>query len=251
MLTSETVDPIGGFDLEGLRRFGRAASHGPTLVRPRAAVSVTIVEREGGTSPLARLLHPFGFHITTSLAETILSASVLRADLVIIETSEGAEEQIQLIRQLRGVVYEGTIIAVVRSRREGALALDSGADDFVAVPVDAHELAARMHAALRRRREQWRTAWGGFELDRARRSATLRGKPLPLTPREYDLLSVLVKAAGTVVSRADLLAHVWGLAEDPGSNLVEVHLSRLRDKLGVDARIVDTVRGAGYRLREV
>ncbi len=217
-------------------------------------MSVTIVELEGGTSPLAKVLHPFGFQLATCLADAILSANVLRADVVIIgtseTTSERAQEPIHLVRQLRAVAYEGTIIAVVRARKEGAFALDSGADDFVAVPVDANELAARIHAALRRHRERWRTVWDGFELDRARRSATLRGKPLPLTPREYDLLSVLVKAAGAVVSRADLLAQVWGMDEDPGSNLVEVHLSRLRDKLGADARMVDTVRGAGYRLRE-
>jgi two-component system, OmpR family, response regulator len=213
-------------------------------------VTVTIVELEGGVSPLTGLLHPFGFQIAICLAEMILSATVLRADVVIIGTPEKPEEQIRLIRQIRAVAYDGTIIGVVRARKEGASALDSGADDFVAVPVDANELAARIHAALRRHRVRWRTVWDGFELDRARRSASFRGKPLPLTPREYDLLSVLVKAAGTVVSRADLLAQVWGMEEDPGSNLVEVHLSRLRDKLGADARMVDTVRGAGYRLRE-
>jgi DNA-binding response OmpR family regulator len=70
-----------------------------------------------------------------------------------------------------------------------------------------------------------------------------------LTSREYALLGCLVEAAGKALSRADLLSKVWGLDADPGSNLVEVHLSRLRDKFGADAAMIETVRRAGYRLR--
>ena len=87
-----------------------------------------------------------------------------------------------------------------------------------------------------------------MEIDRVQRSVRLRGRVLVLTAREYAVLTCLVEAAGDVVSRAELISKVWGRG-DPGSNLVEVHLSRLRDKLGEDAGVIETVRRAGYRLR--
>jgi DNA-binding response OmpR family regulator len=88
-----------------------------------------------------------------------------------------------------------------------------------------------------------------LDIDRAHGTALLRGQPLRLTSREYAMLTCLVEAAGEIVSRNDLLARVWQREEDASSNLVEVHLSRLRDKLGDDASIIETVRRAGYRLR--
>ncbi len=94
------------------------------------------------------------------------------------------------------------------------------------------------------------TRWGEIEVDRVARTATLRGRSLALTSREYALLVCLLDAAGAPVARADLLARVWGIAEDPGSNVLEVHVSRLRDKFGEDAVLFETIRKTGYRLRK-
>jgi DNA-binding response OmpR family regulator len=213
-------------------------------------VSVAIVEHDRVPSSLTNLLHGFGFQISAYSVDTIMSTGALLADILVIGAYAALNDPTRLWNRLRTAAYAGDVIVIVDSRKEGMAALDAGADDFVVEPLDVNELVSRMRASLRRNRDRWRGQWDELEIDRARRSARLRGKALTLTPREFDLLSMLVTAGGAVVSRADLLAWVWGLEQDPGSNLVEVHLSRLRDKLGPDARMIDTVRGAGYRLRE-
>ena len=89
----------------------------------------------------------------------------------------------------------------------------------------------------------------GSEVDRLRRTVTLEGRPLDLTGREYALLLCLAAQEGRVVARSELLQQVWATHFDPGSNLIDVQISRLRDKLGDFAWMIDTVRGKGYRLR--
>jgi two-component system OmpR family response regulator len=88
-----------------------------------------------------------------------------------------------------------------------------------------------------------------MDVDRVSRILRLRGKSVPLTDRDVGLLACLIQAGGDVVSRATLRERVWHRTEDRGTNLVEVHLSRLREKLGEDGNVIETVRGAGYRLR--
>ena len=86
-------------------------------------------------------------------------------------------------------------------------------------------------------------------MDPTKRTVTLGSQPLELTAREQALLAHLARRADQVVTRSELLAHVWSTQFDPGSNLVEVHVSRLREKLGRNAWMIETVRGSGYRLR--
>jgi DNA-binding response OmpR family regulator len=152
-------------------------------------------------------------------------------------------------QRLRAEGHLGAIVVLSAKANEAVGLIDAGADDFVVPPIEGSELVARVQGALRRAVTRARSRWGSVEIDRVHRAAYLRGQLLPLTSREYALLSSLLEAGGDVVSRADLLSKVWGRDEDPGSNLVEVHLSRLRDKLGMDAELIETVRRAGYRLR--
>ena len=116
-------------------------------------------------------------------------------------------------------------------------------------PFEVEELVARVHALLRRAAGHGALRFGALALDRLRHEARLGGQPLELTPREFALLLHLAHHADHVVTRSELLTRVWSTPFDPGSNLVEVHISRLRDKLGEYAWMVDTVRGKGYRLR--
>jgi DNA-binding response OmpR family regulator len=92
---------------------------------------------------------------------------------------------------------------------------------------------------------------GELEVDRARRRAAIAGTDLHLTERECALLLCLADHANRVVKRSDLLAEVWMLPDDDGSNLVAVYIRRLRQKLGVHASMIKTIRGIGYRLRAV
>lgn len=92
--------------------------------------------------------------------------------------------------------------------------------------------------------------WGPVSIDRRRRTATIDGRPLSLTAREFDVLAMLVESAGETVPREELFRRI-GERSVPGSNVVEVYVRRLRTKLGEDAALVETVRGVGYRLRRL
>ncbi len=132
---------------------------------------------------------------------------------------------------------------------ERVVALDAGADDYLTKPFHLDELLARVRAGIRRGRVEERLLRvGTLAIDLLDRIVTVGGRPIDLTPREYALLVLLMRNAGRVVSRNDILAHVWRLSRDPGSNLIEVNIRNLREKLGTEAPPLETVRGAGYRL---
>jgi DNA-binding response OmpR family regulator len=127
--------------------------------------------------------------------------------------------------------------------------LDSGADDYVVKPFEVEELLARIRALLRRGASPVMVV-GPLLLDWRRRSVSIDGAPLELTAREYALLEHLAREPGRVVSRAELLEAVWQTRFEPGTNVVEVYINRLRNKLGRHARMLETVKGLGYLLRK-
>jgi DNA-binding response OmpR family regulator len=135
------------------------------------------------------------------------------------------------------------------------LGLELGADDYLPKPFDPRELAARIQAVLRRARgpgPEERVRAGELELDGAGRTATLRGEPLTLTSAEWELLSLLVRNRGRVLSRDRILDEIRGLEWEAFDRSVDVLVSRLRHKLGDDPRrpaFVQTVWGKGYRFR--
>ena len=127
--------------------------------------------------------------------------------------------------------------------------LEGGADDYVTKPFRFEELLARIRARLREQPEPEQTVLeaGGVTLDMRARRASVEGKTIELSAREYTMLEVLMRHAGQVLSREQLLSHVWGYDHDPGSNVVDVYVGYLRKKLGPD--VIETARGMGYRLR--
>jgi two-component system OmpR family response regulator len=129
-----------------------------------------------------------------------------------------------------------------------AEALDTGADDFLSKPFSYVVLVARLRALLRRGSTSRPPVLqvGGIELDLAARSCTVNGRPVELTPREFSVVEYLMQRQGEVVPKTEILEHVWDYAFDGGDNVVEVHVSALRRKVGSAA--IETVRGAGYRM---
>ncbi len=130
--------------------------------------------------------------------------------------------------------------------------LDTGADDYLRKPFSFPVLVARVHALLRRAAlgERPTLAIGDLTLDPRARTVTCAGTDVPMTSREFDLLAFLVRRAGSVVTKREVLAGVWddGFEGDP--NVVEVYVARLRRKLDpLRAGLIETVRGAGYRVR--
>jgi two-component system OmpR family response regulator len=140
----------------------------------------------------------------------------------------------------------------VDDRVEG---LTAGGDDYLVKPYAFTELLARLAALVRRsspEQQQTLLQVADLELDRLRRKVTRAGRPIPLQPREFRLLEYLMRHGGQVVTRTMLLENVWDYHFDPQTNVIDVHISRLRRKIDKDFEtpLLHTVRGAGYCLHE-
>jgi DNA-binding response OmpR family regulator len=135
-----------------------------------------------------------------------------------------------------------------RRERDAVTCLEAGADDYMMKPFHFDELLARVRTRLRSTgtEETHVLSAGGVRLDLITRRVTVGGQPVKLTSREFALLETFLRHADQVLSREQLLSHVWGYFFDPSTNLVNVYVNNLRKKLG--AEIIETVRGAGYRL---
>ena len=140
------------------------------------------------------------------------------------------------------------------SEEDKVRGLKVGADDYVTKPFGARELLARIDALMRRRSPssvKTKLAVGDLELDLLTRAATRSGQAIDLQPREFRLLEYLMRHAGQVVTRTMLLESVWEYHFDPQTNVIDVHISRLRQKIdkGFNPPLLHTVRGAGYCIR--
>ncbi len=155
-----------------------------------------------------------------------------------------------LVRTLRR--EENWVPVLMLSAKDGehdqADGLDYGADDYLTKPFSYVVLLAKLRALLRRAPEARPAvlAAGDVRLDPATRRVTVAEQPVALTPREFGLLEFLLRRPGRVVTKIDILDHVWDRADEVNPNAVEVYIGYLRRKLG--RRLVETVRGVGYRL---
>lgn len=158
---------------------------------------------------------------------------------------------LEVCRQLRmqGHTLPILMLTARDDVQERVLGLNAGADDYLGKPFEVAELLARLSALLRRASGHAQVAVGALTIDQAQRRVLVEGREIELTQREFALLLHLLHRRGHVVSRSELLTAVWSTGFDTESNVVEVHMSRLRNKLGAHADMIDTVRGRGYRLR--
>jgi len=182
-------------------------------------------------------------------AEAVLGSEPF--ELLLLDLGLPGSDGLTLLRRQRerGLAIPVLILTARDAVADRVAGLDAGADDYLIKPFDLDELAARIRALLRRR--AGRPAPGiehlGVTLDPAGHRVTRAGADVPLSPREFALLQLLMERPGTILSRAQLEERLYGWGEEVESNAVEVHVHGLRKKLGSD--FILTVRGVGYRVR--
>jgi two-component system copper resistance phosphate regulon response regulator CusR len=206
---------------------------------------------------LARSLREAGYAVDIARdgESAVTQVAVNDYDAMVLDVALPRKDGFAVAREVRGrgkalPILMLTARDAVRDRVAG---LDAGADDYLTKPFDLQELHARVRALLRRMPEMAPSVLtvGDLVVDVAAQSASRGGQALTLTTKEYVLLEYLARNAGRVVSRADLVAHVWDENHDPLTNAVEVYINRLRKKVDAGrAPLIHTRRGSGYVLTD-
>ena len=230
------------------------------MSEPLASIKVLLVEDDTRLAQLtARYLEGHGVLVTVAENGIEGQAEALRRqyDCIVLDLMLPGRDGIEVCRQLRG--RSDVPIIMVTARGEEAdrvLGLEVGADDYVTKPFSPRELLARVRANVRRVRGQAgppaeTIQVGMLVLDPGKMTVTLDGKPIEVTAYEFSILRALAQRPGKVLSREQLLDLAKGSADLSFDRSIDVHVSRLRAKLGDDSRnpkILKTVRGAGYML---
>ncbi len=177
-------------------------------------------------------------------------------DVLVVDRMLPGMDGLTIIETLRqeGVRTPVLILSALGEVDDRVQGLRSGGDDYLAKPYAFSELLARVESLARRiepERTKTRLHVGDLEMDLLKRTVTRGGEPILLQPREFKLLQYLMENAGRVVTRTMLLEHVWDYHFDPQTNVIDVHISRLRAKIdkGHDQPLLHTIRGSGYTIR--
>jgi two-component system, OmpR family, response regulator len=219
ILVAEDDQVIADFVAQGLREAGYAVDVAST-----------------GTEALRKALNGYDAAVMDVMLPELDGLSVI--------------EQLRAKKQQMPVL----ILSARHSVDDRVKGLQAGGDDYLTKPFAFAELLARLQALLRRAggaAEPTRLTVGDLSLDLLSRRVERGGQPLDLRPREFALLEYLMRHPGRVLSKTMILSHVWGYSFDPGTNVVDVLVSRLRDKVdeAFDKKLIHTVRGAGYVLK--
>lgn len=181
-------------------------------------------------------------------------------DLFILDIMLPGEDGLNILKRLRAQENTKDIPVIMLTAKGTELdkvkGLDLGADDYIAKPFGVLEFISRVRAVLRRSErsssestEALNLALGGVILDDQRRSVTVGGIAVELTFKEYELLKLLMSRPGTVFSRQQILEKIWGVDFDMDTRTVDMHIKTLRQKLGVQGSIIQTVRNVGYKVQ--
>ena len=220
--------------------------------------TVLIVEDDATIrSGLTRSLSELGYDVKFAAAGLSGLSLVVdeHPDVVLLDLGLPDIDGVDLLRMLRAVSTVPIVVITARDDEADIIStLDAGADDYIIKPFSTRQLEARLRAVLRRTRDDLgavATNIGSLRIDTATREATLAGRDLHLSRKEFDLLSHLAARVGKVVTKRQLLAEVWGQPYGGSDKTVDVHISWLRRKLGESAtnpKYLLTIHGIGVRL---
>jgi two-component system alkaline phosphatase synthesis response regulator PhoP len=185
--------------------------------------------------------------------EAIRKAKDFRPDLILLDVMMPNKDGIQTIKELRQIPdFEQTAIIFLtalsdeKSEIEG---LKTGADDYIAKPIKPELLATRISAALRRFRkdddQDQKVNFGELEINKTKFTVTFQGDEILLAKKEFELLSLLASKPGRVFLRNEILQRVWGTDVIVGDRTIDVHIRKIRQKVGID--LITTVKGVGYK----
>jgi two-component system, OmpR family, KDP operon response regulator KdpE len=201
--------------------------------------------------------HGFRLLETDRAAEAITLASSHNPEVILLDLGLPDGDGIDLTRRLREWTRVPIIVLSARGREDDKVAaLDAGADDYLTKPFGMNELLARIRVALRhahRGTEAQVFELGGLRVDFVRRTVTVEGREVHLTPIEYRLLAYLAQHAGRVLTHRQILQEVWGPGQASQTHYVRVHMAELRKKIEADParpKLLVTEPGVGYRLRD-
>lgn len=198
-------------------------------------------------------LQAHGYDLTAveSGEEALKLISAAEFDLVILDIGLPGIDGFEVLEQLRGTGNEVPVIVLTAkdSVDNTVASFEGGADDYMAKPFSFEELLARVRRRIKAPNDQGGETTlqsGDVVLNLRTRRVSVAGKEFDLTAREFTMLEFFLRHQGQVLSREQILSRVWGFDHDPGSNVVDVYIRYLRQKLGNDS--IQTVRGMGYRL---
>jgi two-component system, OmpR family, response regulator len=194
--------------------------------------------------------------VAASGDEALLMAAGVEYDAIVLDVMLPGRDGFETCRLMRerGIWSPVLMLTARDAVADRVAGLDSGADDYLVKPFALVELHARLRSLARRGRPERPAvlAVGDLRLDPARREVRRGEEEIDLSAKEFSLLEALMRRPGEVVSRLDLIEHVWDIAYEWRSNVVDVYIRRLRDKVDrpFGRRSIETVRGAGYRVRD-
>lgn len=181
-----------------------------------------------------------------------------KPDLILLDIMLPGEDGISILRRLRSLPDTAAIPVILLTAKnteyDKVIGLDSGADDYIAKPFGMMELVARIRAVLRRSQDKLLSAdshpltAGAISIDERAHTVCVSGRDVQLTLKEYQLLVLLMKNQGAVLTRDVLLENIWGYGSESETRTVDVHIRTLRQKLGNSGALIETVRGVGYRM---